>query len=211
MVSSPSKPRRRSISAAAKPAAPPPTMTIRRGGSPVGGGIARPLRRRAFRPTMTSSPRRSTRQRASGSKAGARERLAGAQAEAGVMPGAPHGIADDDPVGERRAVMGALCADREHVVALPDEEDRLVADMPFKEGAVAQSGERNALGKVRPSGPSACDPIRTSIPIRGTHWMRLGPRGSRQEAAPLLIQRPREHPGSARRDADRRPPRSSGL
>src|SRR5215207_11684979 len=27
----------RSISAAAKPAAPPPTMTIRRGGSPVGG------------------------------------------------------------------------------------------------------------------------------------------------------------------------------
>ena len=67
------------------------------------------------------------------------------------MPGAPHGLADHDAVGERRAVMGALCADREHFVALPDEEDRLAAHMPFKERAIAQTGERNALGKVRPS------------------------------------------------------------
>src|SRR5215218_5879848 len=112
MVSSPSKSRRRSISAAAKPAAPPPMMTIRRGGS---------ARRRAASPDRCGvefSPDHDELAAAFDAPAGQRiesgrgERLAGAQAEAGVMPGAPHGLADHDTVGERRAVMGALCANR---------------------------------------------------------------------------------------------------
>jgi len=33
------------------------------------------------------------------------DRLAGAQAEAGMVPWAPHGVRDDQPVGERPAIV----------------------------------------------------------------------------------------------------------
>ena len=49
------------------------------------------------------------------------ERLARAQAEASVVPRAAHGVADDQPLGERTAVVRAGRADREKFVAAARE------------------------------------------------------------------------------------------
>src|SRR5215469_13948557 len=43
------------------------------------------------------------------------QRLAGAQAETGVMPGPAHGIRDHPPFGERAVVVAAFGADREQL------------------------------------------------------------------------------------------------
>src|SRR5258708_7225075 len=58
-----------------------------------------------------------------------RQRLAGAQAEAGVVPRAAHGIADHEPLGERATVMRAGRADGEDLAAAPRQEHRLALPM----------------------------------------------------------------------------------
>ena len=56
--------------------------------------------------------------------------LAGAQIEAGVMPGAAHCLADHEAVGERPVVVAAMSADGEHIGAAAHQQNLLVADMP---------------------------------------------------------------------------------
>src|SRR5690606_23010596 len=56
------------------------------------------------------------------------QRFAGAQAEARVMPRAADGIADDEPLAERAAVMRALRADRADLVTDAYDEHALAFD-----------------------------------------------------------------------------------
>ena len=56
-------------------------------------------------------------------------RLAGAQIEAGVMPGTADALADHEAFGERPVVMAAMRADREDLRARAHQQHFLVADM----------------------------------------------------------------------------------
>ena len=64
------------------------------------------------------------------------------------MPGAPDGVADNNPLGKRRAIVRALGANREHVIASANQENRLVADVAFEKVPVTEACERNASGEV---------------------------------------------------------------
>jgi hypothetical protein len=93
------------------------------------------------------------------------------------MPGTADGVADHDPVGDRRAIVSTLGADREQVVAFANEEDRLIADMALEEVSVSETCEGNAPGKVWPFRPSACDPIGA---LRVDPYRRLGCGGGQE-------------------------------
>jgi hypothetical protein len=62
--------------------------------------------------------------------------LACAQAEAGVVPGASHGIADQQPLGEWTAVMRADGVDREDLVVPPGQQHTLLAHISREHAAV---------------------------------------------------------------------------
>jgi hypothetical protein len=74
-------------------------------------------------------------------------RFAGAQAEAGVMPGATDGVANDETIGERPFVMGAVGADGKDVVPGLDDEHFLFTDSPAN----------HAVGTEFSSGDSLCE------------------------------------------------------
>ncbi len=74
--------------------------------------------------------------------------LAGTQAETGMMPGASHGIADEETLRERPPVMGARRTDGEDLIAPTSEKHRLGADMPGDHAAVSKVGTRNALRQI---------------------------------------------------------------
>ena len=76
------------------------------------------------------------------------QRLAGAQAEAGVVPGAAHGVADHQPFGERAAVVGAGRLDREDLAAGLHQQHVFLADMA-EQFAVLERSERHAPGSGR--------------------------------------------------------------
>ena len=67
------------------------------------------------------------------------------------MPGAAHGIVDEEPLGERPAVMRAGGADREHLLAASRQQHRLVADMTEQHGAIGELRECEALGEIGPA------------------------------------------------------------
>ena len=52
------------------------------------------------------------------------------------MPGASDRIADKQPLFERSTVVRADCADGEHLVAAPDEEDGLALRLPQQHGSI---------------------------------------------------------------------------
>src|SRR4029450_3452441 len=56
------------------------------------------------------------------------ERLTRAQAETRVMPGAPHGVADDQPLRERSVVVRAMRADGKQRLAPSHDDDVIVFD-----------------------------------------------------------------------------------
>ena len=151
MTMLPPKPRRRSISAAAKPAAPPPTMTIFR---------ALRLRRHGARFRLLALLRdedpavalldRPAVDRAQGRCA---HGLAGAQIEAGVMPGAANAVADDEASASGHG-SGCNGRRRRTFAAAAHQQNLLVADMPDKL-AVGEIGEAQRLGQVRAVG-GAC-------------------------------------------------------
>ena len=68
------------------------------------------------------------------------QRLAGAQAEAGVMPGAAHRVADQQPFGERAVIVAAVRADGEDLAAAARQQHLLVADMADQHAAVGELG-----------------------------------------------------------------------
>ena len=76
--------------------------------------------------------------------------LAGAQAEARVMPGTTNRIADQQPVRERGAVVRAEGTDREQFLPAPRENHRLAAHVPGEHPAVADVRDWDARGEVRP-------------------------------------------------------------
>jgi hypothetical protein len=65
-----------------------------------------------------------------------------------VVPRASHGVADDQPLGERTSVVRAGCADREKFVAPTREQHRLIPHMPGYQAAIAEMVERNAAREV---------------------------------------------------------------
>src|SRR5262249_41970181 len=76
--------------------------------------------------------------------------LAGTQAEAGMVPGASHGVADNQSVGERAAVMRTSRADREQFVAMAREQHGVVAHMPAHHAAIGNVTNGHAAGEIRP-------------------------------------------------------------
>jgi hypothetical protein len=77
------------------------------------------------------------------------DRLARAQTEAGVVPRAPHRVADDQTLAKRTAVVRACRADCEKFVAPACEEHGLLAHMPAHHAAITEMVERDAAREVR--------------------------------------------------------------
>src|SRR6478672_10782649 len=122
----PAKPVRRSIPAAALPATPAPTITTR-------------LTSAALRlPARHGTQRRSF------------ERLTRSEAEARVVPWAPHRVAHDEPFAQRSAVVRAGCADREELAAAPRHEYGLTVGVSHEHPAFGDAGHRHAGSEVRP-------------------------------------------------------------
>ena len=76
------------------------------------------------------------------------EGLARAQIETGVVPGATHRVANQEALGERPLIMGALGTDREHLAAAAHQQNLLVAGMTDEHPAIGELIESDALGKV---------------------------------------------------------------
>ena len=70
------------------------------------------------------------------------QRLAGAQAEAGVVPGAAHRVADDSPSAERTAVVRARGADGEDLLAAPRQQHRLLSHLAGQHAALRAPARR---------------------------------------------------------------------
>ena len=76
------------------------------------------------------------------------EGLSGAQIETGVVPGATHRVANQETLGERALIMGALGTDCEHLAAAAHQQNLLVAGMTDEHSAIGELIESDALGKV---------------------------------------------------------------
>ena len=134
------------MSAAARPAAPPPTITTE-----AGAADSRQTRRRRWRRQLLANehalaltlhaPARDRIQRRSA------QRLAGAQAETRVMQRTPDGVADDQPFGERAAIVRAVRADGEPLVARAREQHLVVADPSRQHAAVGDGARRERLAR----------------------------------------------------------------
>jgi hypothetical protein len=123
---------------------------------------------------------------------GRSERLACAQTETGVMPGATNRIVQDEALGERRSVVSADAADREHLIATACEQHGLATDVPGEHVTVLQLRRIDALLEVGPFclfctgahwDPS---PSRNRRSIRAAHgggWLARRRRVGRQRAA----------------------------
>ena len=109
----------------------------RAGAPPRGAGVGS-----TFSRTNDSVAARSTRQQRHRIEGRRAQRLAGAQAEAGVVPRAAHRVADDEPLGERAAVVRAFAADGEDFALGPRQDHRILADMSAEHGV----GRKVALG-----------------------------------------------------------------
>ena len=69
-------------------------------------------------------------------QAPAPESLAGAQAEAGMVPWASNRIADEEPLFERSTVMRADGTNRGQLVAVPDKEHQFATRVAKQHGSV---------------------------------------------------------------------------
>jgi hypothetical protein len=61
------------------------------------------------------------------------------------MPWAANGLANKEPIGERRAIMGAYGADRKDVFALAGEQHGFIAGMTGQHASVRKIVEGDAL------------------------------------------------------------------
>ena len=68
-----------------------------------------------------------------------------------MVPGAAHGILDEEALGERRTVMRAERIDREHLAAAPCQQYRLIADAPKQHGAIGDLREGKTQGEIGPA------------------------------------------------------------
>src|SRR5437667_239667 len=70
------------------------------------------------------------------------------------MPGAAHGVADYDAIGERTVIMRAMGADREQLRPATHQENLVIAGMTDELAAIGKLRERNALHQIRTGGLS---------------------------------------------------------
>ena len=151
MTTRPSWPQRRSISAAALPAAPAPTITTVRGAaarSTCAGYVGDErfaidlVRDDDLRAAPLDLEARHRRER------GSLERLASAQTEARVMPRAANGVAVDQTLGERAAVVRARRADGEVLVANTGEQHALAIRVSEQLAARLQRRRVDSLSEI---------------------------------------------------------------
>ena len=105
---------------------------------------------------------------------GRAEGLPGAQAEAGVVPRAAHGVADDDALGERAVIVRAGRAHGEVLVATPREQHGLVVDVPQHHAAVRNVAGRDSALEIGPARGSHLGHLAASprtAHARATSWM----------------------------------------
>ena len=76
------------------------------------------------------------------------QRLAGPQAETGMMPRTAYLGADQQPLGERAAIVRAFAADREDFALGPGQDHRILADMPSKHGVARKLAFGDPLREV---------------------------------------------------------------
>ena len=95
--------------------------------------------------TLLDLPARQRRQRRRA------HRLAGAQIETGVMPGAADVVAGHEPIGERTVIMAAMRIDREDLGARAHQQHLLLADMA-KQHVVLEIVGRDAEREIGTSG-----------------------------------------------------------
>src|SRR5205823_4500436 len=94
--------------------------------------------------------------------------LARAQTEAGMVPRAPHGIVDQQPLGEGPAVMGADGTDSEDLVAPPRQQHAVLAHMSLEHAAIRHAGNRHALRQI-----GSRLALRRSIHVHLLRWCQL--------------------------------------
>ena len=75
-------------------------------------------------------------------------RLTGAQVETGVMPWATNGVADDETVGQRTAVVRAVRTDGQHVRAALKNDHFFLTHLAADDGAAGELGDGNPLRKI---------------------------------------------------------------
>ena len=143
----PPYPSRRSVSNAASAAAPPPRMTIDAGVPAEGSRAARDGN--AWRPRTKCLPSDGF-NRPAGDRVQRRStyRLAGPQAEAGMMPGTAHRVADQQPFRERAAVVRTGCADRKHLAAGSGQDHRILPNVAEQHGAIGEQRGIDTLGEI---------------------------------------------------------------
>jgi hypothetical protein len=64
------------------------------------------------------------------------------------MPWAPDGVALDETVGERTVIVGAMGADGEEVLPLPNENGVLLSNASRERNAILEVLDANASGQV---------------------------------------------------------------
>src|SRR6516225_3836362 len=136
-------PSRRSVSNAVFAAAPPPTMTID-AGSPAEG-------RRCVRDDTSRRPRtKCLPPMVSGNRVPCRgaHGLAGPHAEAGMMPGTTHRVADQQAFREGAAVVRADCIDRKYLVARSGQDYLILSNVAKEHGAISEQLDLDALSEI---------------------------------------------------------------
>src|SRR5262245_31487885 len=78
------------------------------------------------------------------------QRLATAQAEAGVMPWAPDRVLDNQSIGERSVIVSAMGAHRKEFTPGTSQYGVLVADPPEHDAMIRKIGDRDPFAQVRP-------------------------------------------------------------
>jgi hypothetical protein len=98
-----------------------------------------------------------------------------------VVPRAAHSVVPEQPLGERAAVVRAGRADRQHLGAAADEDDRLAAGVPSRGASPRRSPSGMPASRSGPVSLDSCPPMRRRVAGRGA-----GYKGSKEPAEASL-------------------------
>ena len=85
-----------------------------------------------------------------GSQRGRAQRLARPEAEASVVPWAPDRVTDNDPLAERRSVVGAARSGGKEFLAVSYEQDTFAPDVTDEHAAISDRGSGHATREIGP-------------------------------------------------------------
>src|SRR5215469_11492704 len=74
--------------------------------------------------------------------------LAGPHAEAGMMPGTAHRVADQQAFREGTAVVRAGCVDRKYLIARSGQDHLILSNVAKQHGAVSEQLDLYTLGEI---------------------------------------------------------------